>query len=83
MDLVRQVTQELASTGGVGSTIVYVRTRKETEEVALYIQEVRASVCARVFVCVNVFFGKPKCALVDMWYICVDVLDVVLFQSLI
>ena len=48
-DLVKQVTHELASTGGVGSTIVYVCTRKETEEVANFLQ----LVCVLVVVCVS------------------------------
>ena len=59
MDLARQLMRELESTGGVGSTIVYARTRKETEEIALCIQEVRALFCVFVLLAIHVYSVSP------------------------
>ena len=70
MDLARQMMRELESTGGVGSTIVYARTRKETEEIALCIQEV---VCMSVFSCVCVILLPSRVysvSLDEYWWIC-------------
>ena len=61
MDLARQMMRELESTGGVGSTIVYARTRKETEEIALCIQEVRVHVCVFVCLCYLIAFTCILC----------------------